>query len=111
MFSIFHKSLSRMGVIVVAVVSMGSAQVTRAYVPAATANIQQTGITQDMVFVRTSGGHFQNVTSSLSTYQGQTFCVCDGNTLCIVLNYDAGTVRDSDGNLIGFTVEDTNIPQ
>ena len=106
--SIIRKSLRRMAMIAVAVVSVSSAQVTRAYIPASRADVQQTGITQDLVFVLTKGGRFQNVTSSLYTYQGQTYCVSDGDTLCIALDYDAGTVRDSDGNLIGYTVEDTN---
>ena len=110
MVSIFRKSIRCVGMIAVAVACMSNAQVSRASLLKANAPIQQAGITQDLVFVRTSGGHFQNVTPSLYTYQGQTFCVCDGETLCIVPNYDAGTVSDTAGNLIGYTVKDSDTP-
>lgn len=100
----------RMVMIAGAVVCLSSPQVSNACFPASSATLQQSGITQDLVFVRTSGGHLQNVTSTLYTAQGQTFCVCDGQTQLIVLDYDAGTVRDADGNLIGCTVKEANTP-
>ena len=108
----FKTFLSRMVITSFAIVCLSVAQAPRASFAASSAVVQQSFLRTTLVYVLTKDGNLKNVTNSVYTAQGHTYCECDGDTLSIVLNLNAGTVRDSVGNLIGYTeeVDDSSKP-
>ena len=111
MFSHFRVLVSRVMAAVCVIACLGAAQVSQAAFTTASAPQQHTGMmTTTMVYILTKGGNFANVTPSVYTSQGHTYCVCEGNTLLIVVNTSAGTVRDGAGNLIGYTEQVEDAP-
>lgn len=103
MLSNFRGLVSRVMATVCVMACMGTAQVSQAAFITARVPQQQTNMTTTMVYILTKGGNFANVTQSVYTYQGHTYCVSEGVTLLIVINGSAGTVCDENGNLIGYT--------
>ena len=69
-------------------------------------DVTQSLFTLDHVYLISTSGPVE-VTNTLSTSQGHTFAVLQGQSILIVPDYTRGTVRDSAGNLIGYTVRET----
>lgn len=69
-------------------------------------DVPQSLFTLDHVYLFSPSGPIE-VTKTLFTSQGHIFAVFQGQSILIVPDYTAGTVRDGAGNVIGYTVRET----